>query len=209
MPILELFEWHLWNNTADWLKLGWRHWGQMPPAKFCSIQNWAYIILFQYPRWLPFWNFHSTSPKSYKRDKIGWFRIEKIVTFLYPAANLIFFKWHLPNHMSDLTETWLGASGKHGFLEVIKSSRWPHGGHFEIIQTTSTKNQPKHDGWNKGNCLKGFRFAKIFPSSYPRWPQTTFPRKYKCYSSLCVLHGIWFLVVEIIFSKHSLCGISI
>ena len=97
--------------------------------------------------------------------------------------------------MSDLTETWLGASGNHGYLEVIKSSRWPHGGHFEIIQTTSTKNQPKHDGWNKGNCLKGFRFAKIFPSSYPRWPQTTFPRKYKCYSSLCVLHGIFAEVV--------------
>ena len=59
-------------------------------------------------------------------------------------AILKFFKWHLQNRKLDWTETWWEASEWDSDSELLKSFRSDvqdgrHGGHFEILQTTSPK----------------------------------------------------------------------
>ena len=77
------------------------------------------------------------------------FRIAKIAPFRYPRwpAILKFFKRHLiPNNKSDWAETWWEALESYRDSELLKSfcSRIQdgrHGGHLEILQTTSPPKQ--------------------------------------------------------------------
>ena len=113
----------------------------------------AKIILFQYPRWLPWWpswnssNDISSQVVRLRQNLMGGitvtqrFRIAKIVPFWYH-----FFKRHLlPNCKLDGAKTWWETSQWHRNSELLKLFCWDikdggHGGYLETLQTTSLPN---------------------------------------------------------------------
>ena len=96
----------------------------------------------------------------------------------------IVFKYHFPNLKSDRAETWWETLGRHEDSELLKSFRSDiqvgrHGGHLEILQTTSPPKPCVGLSWNFGGIGATwiFRTVKIVPFRYQRWPVSRIAQK--------------------------------
>ena len=92
------------------------------------------------------------------------------------VAIMKFYKLHLlPNPKSDWAETWWEASQRFKLQKSFHSNIQDscHGGHLEILQTTSPPKTLFQLSWHLMGGItvtQRFKIAKIVPIRYPKWP---------------------------------------